>query len=127
MVIAFSNTIARKRWGCLPLWDGPAAQHFFEARLVPDPDEADVLLASVFQADPSLSRNEYDRAWLGIVLLVSQPDVSAACLDQQDLFLSVVFVPWYRYSGVNFLRKEQEMLRAVRLWADLQQEVSARG
>src|SRR5262245_30487426 len=42
----------RERVGGLSLWHQAAAQHFFEAGLVPNGDEADVFCAGVFQADP---------------------------------------------------------------------------
>ena len=41
----------------------------FKARPIPDRDDADVLSHCVFQADSSLSGNEYRRACLGVALV----------------------------------------------------------
>lgn len=75
-----------------PFWDGSAPQHFFEARLIPNGDQPYVFCGGGFQANPSLSRNQYERARPGIIFFVSEPYVRVSCLDQKYLFLSVMFV-----------------------------------
>src|SRR5262249_44137460 len=74
--------------------------------------------------DPRSGGNEYQRPWLRVVLFVSQPDVGAACLNQDDLVLSEVPVPLDDCTRMKFLGEDQEMLRAIRLRTDLQQELS---
>ena len=41
---------------------------------VADRDDSDVLSPGVFQADPRLTGNEYQRAWLGVVLVEVRGD-----------------------------------------------------
>ena len=51
--------------------------------------------------------------------------MGAARLDQKDLILPVVFVPWDHSARQDLLRKEQKMLRTVGLRTDLQHEITA--
>ena len=85
-------TIVKGKLAHLPFGYLPAEQHFLEAWFAPDGDEPDLLFTGGLQADPSLSGNEHQRAWLGVVLFVFQPHVSAARLDQENLILRAVFV-----------------------------------
>src|SRR5262245_17715950 len=51
--------------------------------------------------------------------------MGAACLNQDDLVLAEVPVPLDDCAGMKFLAEDQEMLRAIGLRTDLQQELSA--
>ena len=104
MVVTVFDAVAREKLTRLPLRYRSTEQHFLEARLVPYSDETNVLFAGVFQADPSLSGNEYQRAWLRVLLFVSEPHVSAACLDQENLVLPVMFVLRDHCAGRDLLR-----------------------
>src|SRR5262249_59063568 len=119
------DAVARERLGGLSLWHRAAEQLFFERGLVPNCDSADVFCAGGFQADPRSSGNEYQRPWLRVVLVVSEPDMGAPCLNQHDLVFSEVPVPLDDCAGMKFLGEDQEMLRAIGLRTDLQQELSA--
>src|SRR5262245_16564982 len=125
MVETIFDAVARERLGGLSLWHRAAEQLFFEGGLVPNGDKADVFCAGVFQADPHSGGNEYQRPWLRVVLFVSQPDVGAAGLNQDDLLLAEVPVPLDDCTRMKFLGEDQEMLRAIGLRTDLQQEFSA--
>jgi len=41
----------------------------------------DLLFASVFQADPRLCGNKYQRTWLCVIFFVSEPNMGVARID----------------------------------------------
>jgi hypothetical protein len=63
---------------------------------------------------------------MNIILLISQPNMCSACLDQDDLVLSVVFVLWDTGTRWDLLREKQEMFGAIGLRADLDDELASR-
>lgn len=103
--------------------DRIAAHRILEPRRREDEHQADRLGARVLCTDPGLSRNKNQSPRMEIALLVAEPNVSLAGLNQQDFILIQVPVLRYRGSGRKFLGARDKMLRTVVFGTHFQHEL----
>ena len=53
--------------------------------------------------DPRIGRNENNSSRVNVTLLPAQPNVRAACLNQQNLVLAEMLMSWDNSTRRNFL------------------------
>jgi hypothetical protein len=113
--------------GLFPGWHGIASHRVLESGRGEDESQADRIGADVLQTYPSVRGNKYKSPCVEIALLIAEPNMSLAAVDQHYFILNQVPVLWYSCSGGEFLGTRHKMLRAVVLWADFQYELGGGG
>src|SRR5262249_47697488 len=103
-VLAIRKFVARhllRRW--IAQRDRRTAHEFIETRTGENKREMDVLIARIFKTDPRVGRNENNSSRVNVTFLRAQPNVRAACLNQQNLVLAEMLMPWDNSTWRNFL------------------------
>src|SRR5215469_13010331 len=119
-VLALSKLVAQYLRGrCISLWDRHTAHKFIVTGIRKNKCEIDLFIPRIFEAYPSVGRNENDSSRVNIPFLRAQPNVGAACLNQQNLVLVEMFVLRDNAAWRNFLCAQPHLLRAAILAIDL--------